>query len=1058
MLKFISKGQLQHFLEKKKDKKYLIAFSEIDDAIGFSELFPNAAIYYPWEILPFEPFYGDKEKSALRFRVLDQIINNELEILLTSSLALFQKCAPLSVYKDYFFNFSVGERYDYETLLKKLVLSGYERVYEVRYPGQFAVRGEIMDIFSTIDDFPYRIVFFDDEIEEIRVFNPETQLSMKTVKNFKLYPLKEALYSDKLNFERLKEYELPILELKNNSGYEGMEKDFPILYDKYYALSDFLTDEWELLIEDKDNLSLFLNGKLNVIKKIEGNVEKITSFYWDKIDDERAKGFIFEEKSEQLEYITEKFSDKKLIQKLTLWQNEGYEITIYFDNDAKEKRFFEKYSVHFSSINAEVKPFSGSYIDHIKKKVYISEKEISGRAIEEKNIEYAKGYNHSGNVLTDLKEGDLIVHIDYGIGIYRGVLNKTIAGKNGDFVFIEYKNNAKVYVPVNHLDKVEKYVGDKKFVKLNGLNDTTWKKTKALVKDRIREFAVELIKLQAKRKNMEGYVFSEDTDWQKTFEAEFPYTPTDDQLYAINEIKNDMMSSKVMDRLLCGDVGFGKTEVAMRAAFKAVQDGKQVVFLAPTTVLAYQHFRNFKDRMSDYPIEIAMLSRLLKPSEIKNVEKGLENGSIDIVIGTHKIFSKNVKFKDLGLLIIDEEQRFGVEHKEKLKMKAPNVDTLFLSATPIPRTLYMSLIGIMDLSRLDTPPKNRHPIRTRAIPFDEELLREIIFREVRRGGQLFFIHNRVADLPTLKERIERIVSHKLTVDYAHGKMSGHQIEKRIWKFMQKKTDILIATTIIENGIDIPNVNTIIINDADKFGLSQLYQLRGRVGRREVQAYAYLLVPDKLTPIAKERVNALLNFDHLGAGFEIAMRDLELRGAGNLLGKEQSGYMNLIGYELYMKILQETIAEERNEKIKKESKITIDLDIDAYIPDSYIRDGNKKIEFYKKIYAIKKEDDMEKIKEELYDRYGKIPIETENLFKLSKLRLKAAKFSIKSIEQVGKKFNIFFKDDVDMSIIIKLPQFYGKDVEFFASKNLKATLKNIDEPISALFRFFEILSN
>ncbi len=422
-----------------------------------------------------------------------------------------------------------------------------------------------------------------------------------------------------------------------------------------------------------------------------------------------------------------------------------------------------------------------------------------------------------------------------------------------------------------------------------------------------------------------------------------------------------MESGKVMERLLCGDVGFGKTEVAVRAAFKAVLDGKQVAVLCPTTVLAIQHLKTFRERMADYPVRIEMMSRLVTGKKSAEIKKHISEGKVDIVVGTHKIIMGNLKFKDLGLLVIDEEQRFGVLHKEKLKYEKQEVDTLVLSATPIPRTLYMSLVGIMDLSRLDTPPKNRHPIRTRAISFDEGLLREIIFREMRREGQVFFIHNRVKDIDTIKQKVESIVDGKLNVEYVHGQMSSREIENRIMAFMDRKTDILIATTIIENGVDIPNVNTVIVNEADKFGLSQLYQIRGRVGRRNTQAYAYLIVPPAMSSIAKERVDALLNFDYLGAGFEIAMRDLELRGAGNIIGKEQSGYMNMIGYDLYMKLLEETVAELKGEEIRVEIKTAVNSEKNSYLPDSFIKSGSAKIEMYKAIYGAGSAEALEKVR-------------------------------------------------------------------------------------------------
>ena len=1031
MIEIVTRGHLHHMLRSRASQRRFIVFETIDEAMAFEELQEEALLFYPWEILPFEPLLGDKEKCASRYKVIHAMLTRPSVTVITSVMGLFQKLPPVSLLSEYTLDLSPGQRPGHEALIRKLTRMGYERVYEARYPGQFAVRGEIIDIFSPVETLPVRCLFWDEEIETLRFYNPDTQMTASPCPQVVIYPLHEVLYDESLAFERLKE-SIPVLEFMNREAYPGMERDFPLIYDEYSAVTDFLDEGWDAFLVGVSDPRDVFREKISLMEKVEEDISGLLSFYREKADLKAFLPVSVRERTDEAEAVSGPLSDKELIQKISLWQKEGLAIHFYMDNPGQLKRFRDNFSDYLSSLSLHVEPFSGSYLDKSAGAVHLSEDEILGRYLEHKNIEYAAGVKKKENLMGELREGDFIVHVDYGIGVYGGVVNETIAGRQGDYVVITYKDNGRIYVPIDHLDKIEKYIGDQKSVRVNALNDTAWKKTKSIVKNKIREFAMDLLSLQAQRKMISGIRFSPDTSWQKDFEESFIYKATPDQDLAVREIKEDMESEKVMERLLCGDVGFGKTEVAVRAAFKAVQDGKQVALLCPTTVLAIQHYRTFRERMAEYPVSIAMLSRLVAPSKAREIKAEAEKGSVDIVIGTHKILMGNIHFKDLGLLIIDEEQRFGVLHKEKLKYEKKNIDTLILSATPIPRTLYMSLTGIMDLSRLETPPKNRHPIRTRAIPFDEALLREIIFREVRRKGQVFFIHNRIKDIESIKEKIDEITMKQLKTDFVHGQMPAREIETRILRFMNRETDILLSTTIIENGIDIPNVNTVVVNEADKFGLSQLYQIRGRVGRRETQAYAYLIVPPQMNTIAKERVNALLNFDYLGAGFEIAMRDLELRGAGNIIGKEQSGYMNMIGYDLYRRLLEEIIAELQGKELAEPVRVTLDLDIAAFLPDEYVEEGSRKIEFYKKIYGARNDGELRQVSDELQDRYGKLPDEAADLFRLASLRLRAEKCSLHTVEVRSNKARILFTPDADPGDIFSLVELWGRQISFDAS--------------------------
>lgn len=660
----------------------------------------------------------------------------------------------------------------------------------------------------------------------------------------------------------------------------------------------------------------------------------------------------------------------------------------------------------------------------LDKGVFSSVRKRSKSKKQRKGVEKIKSF-------TELKPGDYIVHVNHGIGVYKGIKQLEVQGHKKDYLELIYSGDDKLYVPVEQLDMVQKYVGSEgKTPKINKLGSSEWIKAKRKAKKSIEEIADDLVKLYAVRSTIKGYKYSKDTIWQKQFEDEFPYEETPDQIATIRDIKADMQSDKVMDRLLCGDVGYGKTEVAVRAAFKAVMDGKQVAFLVPTTILAQQHYSNFIKRFSDFPINIDMISRFRTTSQQKKTIKALKNGDVDILIGTHRILQKDVQFKDLGLLIIDEEQRFGVTHKEKIKKIRKNVDVLTLSATPIPRTLHMSLVGVRDISVIETPPEQRHPIQTYVVEYNDQLIRDAILREVNRGGQIYFVYNRVEGINKMAAYMSKLVP-EVKVAVAHGQMREKELENIMVSFMNNEYDILLCTTIIETGMDIQNVNTMIIYNADKMGLSQLYQLRGRVGRTNKIAYCYLTYRrDKiLTEVAEKRLKAIKDFTELGSGFKIALKDLEIRGAGNMMGASQHGHMAAIGYDLYCKMLEDTIKQVKGEIEEEPIETTVDLKVDAYIPSDYIKDETQKIEIYKKIAAIDSYDDMIDIKDELEDRYSTISKSIYNLINIAYIRSIGKKLGIEEIKESGNEVLFLFKnkEKINKNVLKAVLKKYSKNI-------------------------------
>lgn len=844
-----------------------------------------------------------------------------------------------------------------DNLIKWLVENGYERTDVVDLKGEFSHRGGIVDVFPPNMDLPIRIEFFGDNVESIRLFNPQTQCSLKDgqVPRY-IYPVDEArIYKDAL--VSIEEY---------------MPGDTVIVMDECSVRTE----------REAIQLSELAIGE---------NMVGIQSLQYLSIP-KRSPDLLA-------------MARERVFSEISAWIRNGYKIYAYCNNEGEKKRLEEWLKEKgISGMIIGIGRISGGFVYPDEKLVVISDEEIFNRYKVKLPRRRFKGYGVPIREFTELQPGDYVVHVDHGIGKYLGVQREG----DKEMLVIQYAEKAKLYVPMKDAYLVERYMGlGGRPPRLNQLGGKKWMRTKLKVERALRDMAGELLDLQAKRKALAGFAYPPDTPWQKEMEDSFIYEETPDQLIAIQEVKRDMESPYPMDRLICGDVGYGKTEVAIRAAFKAVMAGKQVAVLVPTTVLAQQHYRTFTDRLADYPVVVEMLSRFRSDKEQQDVVNGLAEGKVDIVIGTHRLIQPDVKFKDLGLVVIDEEQRFGVRHKEWLKKMKELVDVITMSATPIPRTLYMSLTGIRDMSAINTPPQDRLAVQTILAEYDERLIREAILREINREGQVYFLHNRVETIDMVASRLEKLVPEARFL-VAHGQMDEELLAMVMDDFVQRKADVLVCTTIIQSGLDIPNVNTIIIDRADTFGLADLYQLRGRVGRYKHQAYAYLLLSkDKaLTSDAKKRLRAIQDFSHLGAGFKIAMQDLEIRGAGNLLGPQQHGYIQAVGFEMYCRLLQRNILRLQGKEVEEPYEVRIEgLDF-GYIPVKYIPSDRLRIDFYKRIAT---EFDIDAIERELIDRFGPLPQNLIQLLDVARIRVCAMKKKIKEIRVYNDKISILWLD-------------------------------------------------
>jgi len=948
-----------------------------------------------------------------------------------------------------------------------LVRAGYSAATVTESPGEFTARGGILDIFSPALSNPVRIEFFDDEIDSIRSYDPATQRSVENLTSVTIGPAAEFIPSDDEKAAALK---------KIKKEYADAPEDFARIRESFehggnvQIFSDFLEyfDVEESFIWD------YLNGGTAIIVdpgRIEEaaaeniNIDKLHNMY---MLPEISIFTPFPERINGLEAARGGYIDKivnvrsrqvaPFNGKIDLFARElenlvrgGYSIRIISSSDERNERireYVEIADIH-GNITYETGALSAGFIFDDEKVCWITEGDIFPQARKRRTAKHRRKSNGSIS-FSDLSKGDYVVHEQHGIGRFEGIHPLTADGVTSDYLVIRYAGSDVLYIPTDQLDVIQKYIGSGGDAPmLSRLSGGSWKRTRERARKAIEVIAEDLVKLYAEREAAGGYAFPADTVWQQEFEEDFPYTETDDQLKAAEDIKEDMEKPVPMDRLLCGDVGYGKTEVAARAIFKCISNGKQAALLAPTTLLVNQHYHNLKERFQNFPFEIEELSRFRTGAEQKKITEKIASGDIDLVIGTHRLLSDDVRFKDLGLLVIDEEQRFGVQHKEKIKKLKKNVDVLTLSATPIPRTLNMSLTGIKDISMIDEPPGNRYPVQTYVSPYDEEMMRSAIERELARGGQVFVVNNRITGIKQIAEKIEELVPDAI-VATGHGRMSEDVLEKTILDFIEGRTNVLVATTIIENGIDIPNANTMIVLNADRLGLAQLYQLRGRVGRSDRIAYAYLTYqPQKvLTQIARKRLAAIRDFTEFGAGFRIAMRDLELRGAGNILGEAQSGHIEGIGYELYCKEIDRAVRRLKGEAVPEErSDIMVDLQVNAQIPESYINDEALRLEAYKKIAEITCRADSEDVTDELLDRYGDPPAETVALIRISEIRAHAAMLGAKLISHRGNDEVIKFaeKNNINAYALVIAREQFGDKLTMRLGKMPELTLRTGRKP-------------
>ncbi|MGQ9629929.1 MAG: transcription-repair coupling factor [bacterium] len=975
--------------------------------------------------LPHPEVVGD------RIRVLDKISRGEGITVVAEVRAVLQKTIAPETVLSRRLTLRPGDEIGPESLTKTLVEWGYNRESMVEGVGDFSLRGGILDVYSPSQDAPVRIEFFGDMIESMRNFDVSTQRSLSRAQSLEILPAREIIIND--NSTLLDAPVASIFDFGGDAKITSFLTDQEAILQSVYKFERHL----EILYEEA-------RGRREMVLP-----PKLLYFRYDDILSSMKRKVIFGRRPDGGADIKPGIASimpfngqiDLLLKEMERYRSEGYRVIVVGRNRGQVRRLREILKGEDATVEeGELTHGFSSSEDGI---AIITDSDIFGRYIDI----LRQRHHRRGKAIEDLmelKDGDYVVHSDYGIGVYRGIVHKRIDDYGYDFILIEYAEGDKLYIPTDRIDRIYKYTTtDDTTPEIHRLSSSTWNRVKSRVKESIRRMARELLELYAARQILRGHAFSADTRWQYEFEASFLYEETPDQLQSLEEVKQDMESPKPMDRLICGDVGFGKTEVAMRAAFKAVMDGKQVAVLAPTTILSQQHYITFSERMADYPIRIEVINRFKSPKQQQEIIDDLKSGKVDIIIGTHRLLSDDIVFRDLGLLIIDEEQRFGVRHKEKLKQMRKTVDVIALTATPIPRTLHMSLMGTRDMSVINTPPVDRHPIQTYTGPMDEELMGEAIRRELSRNGQVYVLYNRVDSIEQFAQKIRELIP-EARVAVAHGRMQGHQLDRTMLEFMHRKHDILVCTTIIENGIDIPNVNTMIVARADRLGLAQLYQLRGRVGRSDRYAYAYLFYPPKtiLPDTAVKRLEAIRDYTDLGSGFKVAMRDLEIRGAGNILGPEQHGHILEVGFDLYCKMLRETIQELKGKKIEEPVEVQVDLGIDSYLPDSYIPDSRQKLTIYKRFAGICTEEDIEDLREELLDRFGAIPPPVKNLLNIARLKNLCRKIGIVSVIGRRDRVSMDFCESPNTSVekLLELAREYPDIVRFAPKGNLQMTLR------------------
>ncbi len=1000
------------------------------------------------------------ETSAERLQVLQRLQQGEPLVLVTSWDALTYRLPNPAVLKEHSIKLAYGQDIPMEQVIRRLVQAGYERVEMVENPGQFSQRGGLLDVYGLTDDWPVRIEWFGDEIDLIRHFDLTTQRSLQNMEHVYILPAQESIWPERSQADGLRRLSAALQqaqqrnpslssELQRHLGadlarlqssliFPGRERYLPFFLEHKFSLLDYLQEQALVVVDEPTRIweqaegdqvlfnegvaSLLSEGRILPLqadvawsphqlvarlplgrtlflalfprRPAPWRVEQHTAFLSRSIPNFQGQMSYFRQEVERLlqnryRVLIMAADPKRQAEIKRYLQDEGIrEIAILAKGQSPQQGVISLIIGDLSS-GLEI-PESRLFL--------LTEGDILKRKRPQKPSRLSRAEGARLADYRDLAVGDYVVHVQHGIGRYLGIKTLEIDGLHRDYLHVKYAAEDSLYVPTDQIHLLQKYVGSEgKVPKIYSLGGGDWQKVKARVKQSVQEMAGQLLQLYAARESSPGFAFSPDGEWQEQMEHNFPYQETPDQVEAIKEIKQDLEAAKPMDRLLCGDVGYGKTEVAVRAAFKVATAGKQVAVLVPTTILAQQHYNTFRERFAGFPLELALLSRFRSNSENAATAKRLQQGLTDVVIGTHRLLQKDIQFKDLGLLIVDEEQRFGVAHKERLKELKQSVDTLTLTATPIPRTLHMAMVGMRDMSAIETPPEDRFPVQTYVMEYNPELVQSVIRRELARGGQVYYVHNRVRSIRSVADRLAALVP-EARICYGHGRMGEERLERLMLDFIEGEYDVLVSTTIIESGLDIPNVNTLILEDADKFGLAQLYQLRGRVGRSSRVAYAYLTYrPDKaLSEVADKRLQAIKEFTELGSGFKIAMRDLEIRGAGNILGPEQHGFMVSVGFDLYCQLLEEAVRELKGQPPRQEFEVELHLPFDAYIPERYIRDSRLKIEMYKKIRAAALLADVDDLEDELMDRYGRLPEAVQNLLLVSRLRVLCVQLAISQL--------------------------------------------------------------
>jgi len=1036
--------------------------------------FPNS------ELLFYDALAVGRDITTERLSVIDKLYMSKKPLIVVAAIdAVLSVAFPIELYEEHATEIKLGDNIDLPEFCEKLVTIGYVREALVEGKGQFSLRGGILDFFPPNGELPYRIELFDTEVESIRLFDVENQLTVQKMESARITPAEEII----LPQERRKRLE----DEGHNISARSLTKYLPQIYgEKLPNLLDYLKsptvfiDEPARVLESAKRLERTVNDTVAELllqnKLLSSNGRYVCDFteIMEQLSDEQIIGLNslthanFEQfRPEKLLNITAKamgtFHGKTefAIQAIKDYNRQNYRVIILLNGESRAKNFAqslrdEGVSAGFSRDISDLQPMGvatvvngvlDSGFEYPSEKIaVICDKEIFGAdvfksGVRKSNRVHGKNKGNKIDSFTDLAVGDFVVHQNHGIGQYLGIETETILGVSRDYIRIRYKGDDLLKIPSEQLDKVYKYIGkNSETVKVNKLGGQEWNRAKQKVRAACADMAKELVELYAERDQIRGIQFSPDNDFQTQFDESFPYQETDDQLNAILEVKKDMQRARPMDRLLCGDVGYGKTEVAIRAAFKAVLDGYQVAYLAPTTILANQHYNTFMRRMKEFAVSVEMLSRFRTTTDQKKIIKKMKSGEVDIIIGTHRLLSKDIEFKKLGLLIVDEEQRFGVSHKERIKEMRKEIDVLTLSATPIPRTLHMSMVGIRDMSVIHQPPKDRYPVGTYVLEYDEQVIKDAVNREIGRGGQVFYLFNRVDGIFHAATKLAELVPG-IRVGVAHGKMSERELENVMLDLIDGNIDVLVCTTIIETGLDVPNVNTIIIEDADRMGLSQLYQLKGRVGRSNRLAYAYLTFRrDKtLSEVAEKRLRAIREFTEFGSGVKIALRDLEIRGAGNLIGSQQHGHMDAVGYDLYCKLLEEATNEVRGIEHDKNADTLVDINVNAYIPEKYISSHHLRISAYKQIAAIESEENLQETLIELRDRFGEVPQPIKNLTEVALIKSMASKAKI--IEVLGKNNEVLFNFSPENPPNLQKVIDYMEEFPLELQLNLKAKTPN-----------------